>query len=493
MVKMEQVHVIRHKVHIEGASIRGVARELGLSRVTVRKYVSQSQPQRVETGPRAKPVVEKVTGRIEELLEEWRRRTTAKQRVTGTRLHRQLREEGFQVGITTVREYVREKRRQAAEVYIPLIYQPGEVAQVDFFEVVVEEAGVRRKVWKFLMHLMYSGYDFVWLYERCDQTSFLDGHVRAFASFGGVPQRLAYDNLTAAVRRRLGGERELTERFRALASHYLFEPCFARPGEGHDKGGVESRGKNIRLQHLVPIPRGDRLNAMSEALLAEVQRGCATKQDAEGRSVVQRFEAERARLRALPAVPFEARRVLLVCVSSKATVQIEGAIYSVPSHWARLDVTASVGVEDVRLMGLGQEVIYPKQKPGLRLVQYRHYLPELARKPQAVRQVAPQLIQELGPPYGTLWGLLVQTYGPREAARVLARILGAIVEQGEAAVRDALQQAIDGGRCDLLALRPRMHASSSSLSIPVPESLSQYEIESGRASDYDWLLSGGVQ
>jgi transposase len=493
MVKMEQVHVIRHKVHIEGESIRGVARELGLSRVTVRKYMSVSEPQRVERVTRAKPVLENVVWRIEQLLEEWGRRTTTKQRLTGTRLHRQLREEGFRVGVTTVREYLREKRRQAAEVYIPLIYQPGEVAQVDFFEVVVEEAGVMRKVWKFLMHLMYSGYDFVWLYERCDQTSFLDGHVRAFAYLGGVPERLTYDNLTAAVRRCMGGERQLTERFQALASHYLFEPCFARPGEGHDKGGVESRGKNVRLQHLVPIPRGDTLSEISEALLAEVQRGYATKQDVEGRSVSQRFEEERNRLRALPSVPFEARRVLLVCVSSKATVQIEGAIYSVPSHWARLEATAWVGVEQVRLICLGQDVSYPKQKPGRRLVKYRHYLPELARKPQAVRQVATQLIHELGPPYGTLWELLVQTYGPREAARVLARILGAIVQHGEAAVRDALQQAIDGGRCDLLALSPLLHPSATTGPIRVPDSLSHYEIESSRASDYDWLLSGGVQ
>jgi len=65
-----------------------------------------------------------------------------------------------------------------------------------------------------------------------------------------------YDNLRAAVRKIVGGERQLTKRFEALVSHYLFEPCFARVGEGHDKGGVESRGKAIRLQHLAPVPRG---------------------------------------------------------------------------------------------------------------------------------------------------------------------------------------------------------------------------------------------
>ena len=43
------------------------------------------------------------------------RRTTAKQRLTATRLHRQLREEGYEVGITTVRSYVREWKRQRQE------------------------------------------------------------------------------------------------------------------------------------------------------------------------------------------------------------------------------------------------------------------------------------------------------------------------------------------------------------------------------------------
>jgi transposase len=106
------------------------------------------------------------------------------------------------------------------------------------------------------MRLMYSGRDFAWIYERQDQVSFLDGHLRAFAHFEGVPARLAYDNLRPAVVRILvGGERALTPRFAALASHYLFEPCFCRPGVGHDKGGVEARGKAVRRQALVPIPK----------------------------------------------------------------------------------------------------------------------------------------------------------------------------------------------------------------------------------------------
>ena len=72
---------------------------------------------------------------------------------------------------------------------MPLVHRAGDEAQVNFFEVTVLIDGKREKKWMFLMRLMYSGRDFVWLYERCDQVSFLDGHVRAFAAVGCFQHR----------------------------------------------------------------------------------------------------------------------------------------------------------------------------------------------------------------------------------------------------------------------------------------------------------------
>ena len=230
MLRMETVYIIRHKHFVEGQSVRRIAREMGLHRLTVQKYLQQSEPQRGESVARSQPVMGVVGSRIEALLEEWAPRLGGKHRLTSPRVHRQLREEGFTVGERTVRQFLAEKRRQAAEVYIPLVHRPGDEAQVDFFEVTVDEGGRRRKAWKFLMRLMYSGRDFIHLYDRCDRPCFLDGHVRAFLFMGGVARRLVYDNLSAAVKRIFGlKDRELTDRFQALASHYLFEPCFARP------------------------------------------------------------------------------------------------------------------------------------------------------------------------------------------------------------------------------------------------------------------------
>jgi transposase len=485
---MDQVHVIRHKVLVEGQSSRSVARQMGVSRNTVRKYLQESSPVRRESGPRSRPVLDSVQARMEALLEQWSHRSTGKQRVTGSRLHRELVEEGFQVGVTTVRTYLRERRRQSAEVYVPLVHRPGE-GQVDFFEVTVDVEGERRKAWKFLLRLMYSGRDFVWLYDRCDQLSFLDGHVRAFALLGCVPRRLVYDNLSAAVKRRVGSERELTGPFQALVSHYLFEPSFARPGEGHDKGGVEARGKAIRLQHLTPIPCGESLASISQAVQDKLDQGLATRRDAEGVLASERFATEASQCLALPTVGLPAQRVVLVSVSRRSVVRLEGAQYSVPSRWAGLEATAYVGVETIRLSCRGEEVEVAKQRRGTRAIRYRHYLPELAKKPQAVRQVAPELVAELGEPYGQLWKLLVARHGPAEGARVLARIVGVIVDRGESEVAAALERAMAHQRCDLLDL-PALPCPTPQC-IAVPPALATYAVETARASDYDWLLQPG--
>jgi|SRR6516165_4914099 transposase len=485
MLRMDQVHVIRHKVLVEEQSMRRVARELGVSRNTVNKYLRQSEPMHTRR-VRSRPAWDRVKPRLDELLAEWEPRTTGKQRLTGSLIHRQLVSEGYAAGTTLVRQYLRERHRQRQEVYIPLVHRPGEEAQVDFFEVVVELGGVWLKAWEFLLRLMYSGREFAWLYQRCDQLAFLDGHVRAFSYLDGVVRRCVYDNLKPAVRRIVGVQRVLSERFSALVSHYLFEPDFTRVGEGHDKGGVESRGKAIRLQHLTPIPRGESLAQVSQALLLNLEQAFSARPEREGKSANDLWAEERVRLLPLPTTPFEVSRITPVEVSSQSLVRVEGAWYSVPSRWARLEATAYVGVDDIRLVCLGESVTHPRQRCGGRWVRYRDYLPELAHKPKAVRQVAPELTAELGEPWGRVWRLLSDAHGEREAARVLARLLGAVCERGEEPVARALEAALSERRIALLDLIAQDDASPQS--IAVPPALAEYVIESGRATDYDHLL-----
>ena len=497
---MDTVHVIRHKHYVEGVGVRRIAREMGLHRDTVRKYLQESEPRRDELEDRPQPVLRKVGPRIDELLEEWTaaKRLEGKHRLTSPLMHRHLVEEGYSVSERTVRSYLAERRRQTAEVYIPLIHRPGEEAQVDFFEVLVDVGGRRRKAWKFLMRLMYSGRDFIHLYDRCDRACFLEGHVRAFAYFNGVPWRLVYDNLAAAVKRILGlKERELTDRFRALVSHFLFEPCFARPRQGHDKGGVEGRGKSIRLQHLTPIVAGPDLEAISAAALCDVERLWRQRHHADGRPLSTLFEEERALLRPVPAAPFEPRCLEPVSISHSATVKLDRSVYSLPERWACLDAEAWVGARDIRFCCRGEETIRPRQLPGKTYIDYRDYRRELSRKPQAVRQVAPELVAQLGEPYQRLWALLEKTHGDRQAGRILAGILGALNDHGEDAVTTAIQEALASGTFaadgvgNLLTLTRQLPPRPILDEAVVPQALRAVAVEAGCAADYDLLLAAG--
>lgn len=489
---MDQIYVVRHKVLVEGQSARRVAREMGLSRNTVKRYLDGAEPGVRKPIERASPVLEKVGPRIFELLEESKEWTAGKQRLTAARLHELLRGEGIEVGYTLVKQVVAEWKRKRREAFIPLEYAPGELAQVDFFEVFVDVAGVRGKAWMFVMRLMHSGRDFAWLYPRQDQVCFLDGHVRAFDHFGVVPQRIAYDNLKAAVKKLLAGsDRELSGRFAALTTHYVFEPSFCRPRTGHDKGGVESRGKAIRWQQLVPIPRGPTLSSITSELLTRLDRDAETKTKADGLTIATRFEREKPCMLPLPQHRFRVSRHSQPSVSRRALICVDAAYYSVPCHWKQLTVSAYAGVDSVEVIGPDSTIIHARVGRGQTQVDYRHYLPELARKPQALRQVAASLIAQLGEPFAASWRRLVDIHGPKEAARHFAKVCEAIVRDGEEVVARALVRGLRSDEPLTLFLEPDSKPDLQLEQSVVPSSFASIEIESAVAADYDELLGGG--
>ena len=124
----------------------------------------------------ARPVWDGGGRAIEALLAESMRWTGGKQRLTATRLHQLLRRRAIASASPSSSTAVAEWKRQRREVFVPLTYRPGELAEVDFFEVLVDVAGERRRRGSSAAADV-SGRDFAWIYQRQDQVS--SGRARA--------------------------------------------------------------------------------------------------------------------------------------------------------------------------------------------------------------------------------------------------------------------------------------------------------------------------
>ena len=167
---------VRRAVHVEGMSTREASRVFGLHRDTVRKMLRYSVPPgyRRERPPR-RPKLDPYKGVIDRILED-DQSLPKKQRHTGKRIYDRLRDEhGFPGKYTIVKDYVRERRRQTREMFVPLSHPPGQ-AQCDYGEARVIIDGVEQKAHYFAMDLPHSDGCFVKAYPAETTESFCDGH-----------------------------------------------------------------------------------------------------------------------------------------------------------------------------------------------------------------------------------------------------------------------------------------------------------------------------
>ena len=337
MFKVELYGRVRRAVLVEGRSQRAVAREFGISRESVGKMLRYSVPpgyqrQQAVQRPKLGPWV----GVIDAILEEDKTRP-AKQRHTAKRIFDRLREEhGFTGSYTIVKDYVRTATLRGREMFVPLRHPAGE-AQADFGEALVVVAGVERKAHYLAMDLPHSDDCFVMAFPAETTEAFLEGHVRAFAYFGGVPTRILYDNTKIAVARILGGEERLrTRAFSELQSHYLFADKFGRPAKGNDKGKVEGLVGYARRNFMVPVPRVSSWDELNAHLEVQCNKRRERRLRGHTETIAERFERDRAALLPLPIAPYEACEKVTTRVSSLALVRYRGNDYSVPT---RMDIS----------------------------------------------------------------------------------------------------------------------------------------------------------
>jgi transposase len=396
MIKVEDKEHIRRAHYVEEKGLRQIARELGHSRKTIRKALASAEPEKYQLKePRPAPVLGPYKTRIGELLAE-NETLPPKQRYTWRKIGEIIEAEGYQGCGSNLRTYIaqcrKEKRRPA--VYLPLEFDPGTDAQVDWGEAVVIMNDERVTVQLFVMRLCYSRRTFAMAFPNQRQEAFFEGHVYAFQHLGGIPHRLTYDNLKAAVYKVLTGKnRQEQESFVVFRSHYLFESHFCTPGAGHEKGGVEHGVGYVRRNFLVPLPRVASFEELNAHLLRECLKDDQRQVAGQSVPIREAWEQERGLLRPLPAQDFACCQTLPVTLTPYSQVVVDTNRYSVPVDQAAAHLIAKVYTFRVEIFrpGESQPIACHPRCYGHKqdVFDPLHYLPLLEQRPGAFKHAKP--------------------------------------------------------------------------------------------------------
>src|SRR3984957_4872784 len=445
MFQVEIYGRVRRAVRVEGRSQRAVAREFGLSRETVRKMLQTLVPPVSERPqPIRRPKLGPWLGVIDAILSDDKQRPV-KQRHTAKRIFDRLKEErGFTGGYTIVKDYVRTAALRGQEMFVPLGHPAGE-AQGDFGEALVVIAGVEQKAHYLAMDLPHSDDCFVEAFPAETTEAFLEGHVRAFAYFGGVPTRILYDNTRIAVAKILGGEeRQRTRAFSELQSYYLFADKFGRPAKGNDKGKVEGLVGYARRNFMVPIPRVSSWQELNLHLEAESRKRRLRRLRGHTETIGERFERDHAAMLPLPAAPYEACEKMAARVSSLSLVRYRTNDYSVPTQYGHRQVWVKGYVHEV-VIACASEVIARHRRSYEReavVFDPLHYLALLEQKTRALDQAAPLAGWQLPASYLQLRRVLearLKKHGSREYVQVLRLLETFDLSELTLAIEDALR------------------------------------------------------
>lgn len=492
---MELYARVRRAVQVDGLSEREAARQFGISRETVRKMLRYSVPPGYNRQqPIRRPKLGAWIGIIDQILEDDKARP-AKQRHSAKRVFERLRDEyAFPGGYTIVKDYVRQRKLSQREMFVPLAHPAGQ-AQADFGEALVAIEGVEQKAHYFCLDLPQSDDCFVMAFPAETTEAFLEGHIHAFAYFGGVPQAILYDNTKLAVAQIVGdGTRKRTQAFSELQSHYLFADRFGRPGKGNDKGKVEGLVGYARRNFLVPVPCCSSWQELNGQLLEQCQKRRERRLRGHEQTIAERFEKDRAVLLPLPPVPYEACEKRTTRVTSLSLVRYRSNDYSVPTAYGHRDVLLRGYVHEVVICA-GSEVIARHARSYQRedmVFDPLHYLALLEQKPNALDQAAPlagwQLPEELVQLRRLLEARLSKR-GKREFVQVL-RLLETFQQEE---VAHAVRQALSLGTISFDAVKHlllcRIERRPPRLDLECYPHLPLAQVMTTAASDYLSLLT----
>jgi transposase len=376
MAKLTQEQImVGAQMQARGASVRQVARQLGVTEGALRYQLKKRREDRRIDGRSLQPTaVAGFENAIDAVLERYGCWRVARQGrpVQALTLYQDLvRDYGYAGSYKAV---VRHLRRRYPEppvrAYRRVETPPGVQAQHDWFDVRTRIRHEQVVLQALTGTLSHSRARFCWVSEDASQLAWHSGHLALFCRYGGVPLWVRIDNLKTGVASGAGASAVLNRSYDVFARTCGFEadPCRARTGS--DKGKAERSVRTFRSSFGALFRRAwpslealqAALDEQAEALLDRLT--CPIT----GTSVRAALEAERLVLQPLPTMeePFDLvvpRRVQRDCL-----VSFEGRRYSVPFPWVGREVEVLGTHRHVVIRAGGREIARHPRHTRERLV-----------------------------------------------------------------------------------------------------------------------------
>jgi transposase len=373
------------ELYQQGMSQSQIARELGLDRKTVRKYLKQP--------PRDYPArparTRKTDPYLAYLRERWEQGVQ-----NASKLFREIQQRGYPGGRSQLREVVSPWRTEGRErAFVRFETKPGEQAQMDWGTLGRFEG---HRLYAFALTLCYSRMRYVEFTQRQDMETLLDCLVHSFHYFGGVTQTILTDNMKTVVLNRSGGIIHWNPRFLDFAAYYGFLPRVCQPYRPETKGKIESTIRYLKGNFWPGI--------QFQSLSDLNQQARAWLEDVNGRvhgttRVIPRQRWGEEKLRQLDGQPdYDTSYVSFREVAKDCLLCYRGNRYSVPHAYAdkRVIVKEPVAGGAIRIChqheiiamhrlaaGRGEMVITPEHYAGLPRRQF-HSLPAPAAERELI-------------------------------------------------------------------------------------------------------------
>jgi transposase len=428
VVKLNEKADILLKYFMENMPIREIVRKTNKSRNTVRDYIRAHEKQLSKLEKTSRK--DKILSLIEDLVKEpkYDSSNRSKRKLTKEIIeeinscleknkqkkcqgkHKQLMKKidiyeyliskGYDIGYTTVCNYIREHKKESKEAYIKQVYKPGETLQFDYGEVKLKIDGEDRSFDLALFTTGYSFYSYAKLYENKKMENFLDAHVNAFEHFEGVHNEIVYDNLKQAVRRFVGPtEKEATEDLIKLSLYYKFKYRFCNVRRGNEKGKVERSVEFVRRRAFSIKDEFSSLEEANQYLQEKLNNLNKIKKSRfNNKSPFDRLNEEKEYLKKLMPT-YDISRDKECRVNKYSFITIDQNKYSVPDYLVGKFVMAKIYSERIKIYF--QDDLVAEHKRCYRvhkcMIDIDHYLFTLKRKPGALKnslafeKIAPEI------------------------------------------------------------------------------------------------------